>query len=500
MNERAASMAGRRQQLSALSAFNLMCLLVGLAMILPLSAAFGKAPPESFADLAEKLSPAVVNISTSQTVKKQDRDSVPVPEFPPGSPFEDLFRDFFDRNGNGGRQPRKVTSLGSGFVIDPSGIIVTNNHVIEEADKVTVNFVDGSTLPAEVLGRDPKTDIAVLKVKSDKPLAHVNFGDADKARVGDWVLAIGNPFGLGGSLSAGIISARNRDINAGPYDDFIQTDAAINRGNSGGPLFDTQGQVIGVNTAIISPSGGSIGIGFAVPSSLVVPVVEQLKKYGETRRGWLGVRIQTVTDEIAESLSLSSAYGALVAGVTESGPAAKAGLKQGDVIVSFDGRKVEEMRHLPRMVAETDIGKSVPVEVIRDGKKISKRVKIERLEEGDKVASAVVDQNSPVAGKEERKSLGLTLSAITPRLRSTFNIEDGVEGVLVTEVDPNSAAAEKQIRPGDVIVEIGQEEVFRPDDVVGVVNRVTKEDKKSILLGLNRRGDFRFVAVRIDKS
>ncbi len=499
MNDRAVSRVSRFQDFGSRSVEGILFVLVALAICLSSKAALAKAPPETFADLAERLSPAVVNISTSQTIKRQDRDSVPLPEFPPGSPFEDLFRDFFDRNG-GGRQPRRVTSLGSGFVIEPNGIIVTNNHVIEEADKITVNFVDGTTLPAEILGRDPKTDIAVLKVKSDKPLAHVQFGDADDARVGDWVLAIGNPFGLGGSLSAGIISARNRDISAGPYDDFIQTDAAINRGNSGGPLFNTAGQVIGVNTAIISPSGGSIGIGFAVPSSLVVPVVAQLKEFGETRRGWLGVRIQTVTEEIAESLSLTKTHGALVAGVTEGGPAAKAGLKQGDVIVKFDGRLVEEMRNLPRMVAETEIGKLVPVEVIRDGKKIGKQVRIERLEESETVASAAVDNDSPVEGEEERESLGLTLSMITPQLRDTFNIDDNIEGVLVTNVDPDSAAAEKQIRPGDVIVEIGQEEVFRPDDVVNVVRRVTREDKKSILLGLNRRGDFRFVAVRIDKS
>lgn len=500
MNIRSAFVNSRLPKQTVGSQKGIIFFIIALLVLVPTDGAFAKAPPESFADLAERLSPAVVNISTSQTVKRQERDSVPVPEFPPGSPFEDLFRDFFDRNQGGGQQPRRVTSLGSGFVIEADGIIITNNHVIEEADKVTVNFVDGTTLPAEVLGRDPKTDIAVLRVKSDKPLPYVKFGDADKARVGDWVLAIGNPFGLGGSLSAGIISARNRDINAGPYDDFIQTDAAINRGNSGGPLFNTAGEVVGVNTAIISPSGGSIGIGFAVPSSLVVPVVEQLKQYGETRRGWLGVRIQTVTDEIAESLSLVKPHGALVAGVTESGPAAKAGLKPGDVIVTFDGRIVPDMRSLPRMVAETTIGRLVPVEVIRDNKKIKKQVKIERLEEADAVASASVNEKSQVAGKDERKSLGLTLSAITPRLRATFNIEDGVEGVLVTEVDPNSSAAEKQIRPGDVIVEAGQEEVFRPDDVVDVVKRISSETKKSILLGLNRRGDFRFVAVRIDDS
>ncbi len=494
-----ATVVSRHRDFWPQSQWSVLFVAVALIFLMSATTAYSKAPPETFADLAEQLSPAVVNISTSQTIDRQDRGSVPLPEFPPGSPFEDLFRDFFDRNGGNGR-PRRVTSLGSGFVIEPTGVIVTNNHVIEEADKVTVNFSDGTTLPAEILGRDPKTDIAVLKVESDKPLPYVNFGDADKARVGDWVLAIGNPFGLGGSLSAGIISARNRDINAGPYDDFIQTDAAINRGNSGGPLFNTAGDVIGVNTAIISPSGGSIGIGFAVPSSLVVPVVAQLKRFGETRRGWLGVRIQTVTDEIAESLSLSNPQGALVAGITEGGPADKAGLKQGDVIVTFDGRPVGEMRLLPRMVAETDIGKLVAVEVIRDGKKISKRVKIERLEEEETVASASSGPKSSVEGSEERESLGLTLSTITPRLRTTFNIDDDIEGVLVTEVDPSSAAAEKQIRPGDVIVEIGQEEVFRPDDVVNVVKRVVGEDKKSILLGLNRRGDFRFVAVRIDKS
>jgi serine protease Do len=458
-----------------------------------------KGAPESFADLSAQLSPAVVNISTSQTVSRAPEGGAPMPEFPPGSPFEDLFRDFFDK---GQGAPRKVTSLGSGFVVDPNGTVITNNHVIEDADKVTVNFSDGSTLPAEIIGRDPKTDIAVLKVESDKPLPSVPFGNADAARVGDWVLAIGNPFGLGGSVSAGIISARNRDINAGPYDDFIQTDAAINRGNSGGPLFNMEGQVIGVNTAIISPSGGSIGIGFAIPSSLVRPVVAQLQKYGETRRGWLGVRIQTVTEEIAESLSLPTAKGALVAGVTDESPADKAGFEQGDIITKFDGKGVTEMRSLPRIVAETEIGKKVNVELIRNGKVLKKRVEVGRLEETDEVASLSEDEDESSGGVIEHESMGLTLSKLTPTLRDRFNITQETEGVLITSVDPESPAAEKQVRAGDVLVQVGpdMEEVFDPQDVIDVVNKITTSKNQSVLLGLSRAGDFRWVAVRIDRS
>src|SRR4029079_3651356 len=311
--------------------------------------------PDNIADVAEKVIDAVVNISTSQTVEARGGGT---PQLPPGSPFEEFFDEFFKnrRQGEGqtpNRTPRRVSSLGSGFIIDASGIVVTNNHVISDADEVHVILNDGTRLKAEVVGRDQKTDLALLRVKSDKPLKAVKFGDSEKLRLGEWVVAIGNPFSLGGTVTAGIVSARNRDINSGPYDNYIQTDASINRGNSGGPLFNLDGEVVGINTAIISPSGGSIGIGFAVPSKTALGVIEQLKQYGETRRGWLGVRIQVVTEEIADSLGIKPPRGALVAGIDERGPAKPAGIVPGDVIVRFDGTEIREMRDLPRVVADT---------------------------------------------------------------------------------------------------------------------------------------------------
>ncbi|HJS32758.1 MAG TPA: Do family serine endopeptidase, partial [Alphaproteobacteria bacterium] len=322
----------------------------------------GNPPAQGFADLAERLLPAVVNISTTQTVR-QDRNQQQgpqqgpqgerrrgpeVPQFPPGSPFEEFFREFFDRQGRPDAPPRRTQSLGSGFVIDSTGYVVTNNHVIAEADEIKVILHDDTQLAAKVIGRDPKTDLAVLKVEPSKPLTAVKFGNSDQTRVGDWVVAIGNPFGLGGTVTAGIVSARARDINAGPYDDFIQTDASINRGNSGGPMFNLAGEIIGINTAIYSPSGGSVGIGFAIPANLAKPVIDQLRVSGKVRRGWLGVQIQSVTDEIAESLGLNKARGALVARVTENSPAAKGKIESGDVILKFDGKDVTEMRRLPR--------------------------------------------------------------------------------------------------------------------------------------------------------
>ena len=318
--------------------------------------------PENIADVAEQVIDAVVNISTSQRV---DAKLGNMPDLPPGSPMEEFFEEFFkNRRGQGGqgdadRTPRRINSLGSGFIIDPSGVVVTNNHVIADADEIHVILNDGTKLPAELIGKDTKSDLALLRVHPDKPLKAVKFGDSDKLRLGEWVIAIGNPFSLGGTVTAGIVSARNRDINSGPYDNYIQTDAAINRGNSGGPLFNLNGDVIGVNTAIISPSGGSIGIGFAVPSNSAVAVINQLRQFGETRRGWLGVRIQQVTDDIAESLSIKPARGALVAGIDDRGPAKPGGIEPGDVVVKFDGRDIKEMHDLPRIVADTPVGKEV---------------------------------------------------------------------------------------------------------------------------------------------
>ena len=466
--------------------------LVVAVMLSGAGSALARKAPDSFADLAEKLSPAVVNISTKQVVKSPHLNEMP--QFPPGSPFEDLFRDFFDQQ-QGQQRSRRVTSLGSGFIIDAEGIIVTNNHVIAQADEITVNLSDGSQLPAELIGRDPKTDLAVLKVKSDKPLPFVNFGRSDKIRVGDWVLAIGNPFGLGGSVSAGIISAENRNINSGPYDSFLQTDAAINRGNSGGPLFNLDGEVIGVNTAIISPSGGSIGIGFAIPSNITENVVTQLREFGETRRGWLGVRIQSVTDELAESFGLDKARGALVAEVTDGGPAEQAGIRVGDVILSFNDADVPEMRDLPRIVAETQVGKKVQVVVWRDGRKKDFDVTLGRLEDFERAEGVAAAQ--PDKQGSEIADLGLTLIPLNDIVREQFGIPENVEGVAVIDVESSSAAAEKGIRPGDVIVEVAQQEVSSPADVSKKVAEIRKSDKKSVLLLLNRGGDLRFVAVRL---
>lgn len=444
--------------------------------------------PASFADLAERLSPAVVNISTSQTVAAPNR---PAPNIPRGGPFEDLFRDFFER---GQRGPRQVSSLGSGFVIDPAGYIVTNNHVIENADEITANFSDGRSLPATLIGRDPKTDIAVLKVESDAPLPHVAFGSSEAMRVGDWVMAIGNPFGLGGSVSAGIVSARNRDINAGPYDDFIQTDAAINRGNSGGPLFNMDGDVIGVNTAIISPSGGSIGIGFAVPSDLVQNVVAQLREFGETRRGWLGVRIQTVTPEIAEGLGLRDPEGALIADVTTDGPAQKGGIRPGDVVLRFDGRAVRAMRDLPRMVADTPVGKRVEVEVWRRDQRETVTVEVGLLDEGNVVAASMTppDEAAPSAS-----IFGLTLEALTPERRADLDLPEDAEGVVVTGVETDSDAARRGMRPGDLIVEVGQQPVSTPDEVLERVAAARAEDRRSVLFLVQSGGELRFVALSL---
>jgi serine protease Do len=391
-----------------------------------------------------------------------------------------------------------VNSLGSGFVVDPEGIVITNNHVISDADEISVVFSGGDKLRAEIIGRDQKTDIAVLRVKPSKPLKAVKFGDSDKLRIGEWVIAIGNPFGLGGSVTAGIISARNRDINSGPYDNYIQTDASINRGNSGGPLFNMDGEVIGINTAIISPSGGSIGIGFAVPSKNAVAVIDQLRQFGEMRRGWLGVRIQQVTDDIAESLGLKPVRGALVAGVDDKGPAKPAGIEPGDVIVKFDGRDIKEMKDLPRIVADTPVGKDVPVTIVRKGKEETKTVRLGRLEDAEKQQAALRS-----GGKEEEKSvvkkaLGLDLSNLTDDLRRRYKIKDSVKGVVITGVEAGSTAAEKRLNAGDVIVEVAQEVVADADAVQKRIDALKKEGKKSaLLLVANAEGELRFVALSL---
>ncbi len=478
------------------------------AIIMPAAA---RPAPDSFADLAEKLLPAVVNISTTQTLKSDrgQRGGPEMPQFPPGSPFDEFFRDFFEhglpKSGRPDALPRKATSLGSGFIIDPAGYVVTNNHVIADADEITVILHDDTNLKAEVIGRDTKTDIALLKVKADKPLPAAVWGDSDAARVGDWVLAIGNPFGLGGSVTAGILSARQRDINSGPYDDFLQTDASINRGNSGGPMFNMDGQVIGINTAIYSPSGGSIGIGFAIPSALAKSVVSELQHEADhmVHRGWLGVRIQAVTDEIAESLGLDKAHGALVASVNEKGPAEAAGVQPGDVVLSFNGREVTDMRRLPRLVAETAVGANVPLTVWRKRQLTTLQVKVGRLDESDQ-KQANAEPTAKKGGKGDDthvvKTLGLTLSEITPELKDKFSLSDDSKGVVVVDVAKDSSAASKGVRPGDLIMEAAQEEVKSPGDVGSRIDDAKKAGRKSILLLVERQGDLRFVALRLDQG
>jgi len=453
-------------------------------------AAHARSAPDSFADLAEELLPTVVNIATTQMVEGQR-----------GQEFEEFFKEFFERRGVEPPPPndqRRASSLGSGFIIDSSGYIVTNNHVIAEADEITVRLHDDTTLQAKVVGRDEKTDLALLKVESAKPLPAATWGRSEDTRIGDWVVAIGNPFGLGGSVTAGIVSARQRDINAGPYDDFIQTDASINRGNSGGPMFNLDGEVIGVNTAIFSPSGGSVGIGFAIPSSLVKNIIAQLREHGEVRRGWLGVRIQSVTDELAEGLRLDSTHGALVASVTEGGPAQAAGIEQGDVILEFNGRMVPDMRKLPRMVAETPIGEAVEVVVWRKGEKKTFKVDLGELTE-EQVAKA---EAAPEAAVESGNipDLGLALGTITPELRERFGLAEKTEGVVITDVDSAGSGAEKGLRPGDVIVEVDQEQVKTPAEVAERVKKAKSEGYRVVTLLVFREGDFQWVAVRISES
>ena len=426
-----------------------------------------------------------------------------MPQLPPGSPFEEFFDEFFKnrrgQNGQGGgaQTPRRVNSLGSGFIIDASGLVVTNNHVIADADEISVILNDGTTLKAEIVGRDTKTDLALLQVKPDKPLKAVKFGDSDKLRLGEWVIAIGNPFSLGGTVTAGIVSARNRDIQSGPYDNYIQTDAAINRGNSGGPLFNLNGEVIGVNTAIISPSGGSIGIGFAVPSKTAVAVIDQLREFKEVRRGWLGVRIQQVTDEIADSLSIKPARGALIAGIDDKGPAKPAGIEPGDVIVKFDGKDIKEMRDLPKIVAETPVGKDVEVTIIRKGKEEKKTVKLGRLED-EKQAALTPKKDGTEEKTVVKKALGLDLANLTDELRKKHKIKDKVKGVLITGVDANSAAAEKRLSPGMVIAEVQQQPVGSAAELQQRIDKLKKDGKKAVvLLVVTPDGDPSFVALSL---
>lgn len=457
--------------------------------------------PGSFAELIETVKPAVVNISVSGKIGQIGEGLGPqfeMPELPfkmpPNSQLEELFRHYFNRPNKqwqGEAPTGEVQAVGSGFVVDPAGYVVTNNHVIDGADKITVILHDGTRLSADVKGRDHKTDLALLKVEATRPLPYVTFGDSDAARVGDWVVAIGNPFGLGGTATTGIVSARGRDINSGPYDDYIQIDAPINRGNSGGPLFDINGKVIGVNTAIFSPNGGSVGIGFAIPATLAKSVVEQLRAHGKVERGWLGVKIQTVSEDMVKALGLKEAAGALVAEVVVDSPAAKAGIRTGDVITEYNGENVKQMKDLPRLVAETQAEQKVEVKVWRDGKERVLPIVIASTP-ADEVVAATAEQNA-----ESSSKLGLSLAPITPETRQQYRLPESSKGALIVGVRSDSPAAKKGLRAGDVIKMVGQKPVSNPQDVVDEVKEASAKKRDAIVLLIERSGDAQFVAVEL---
>ena len=450
------------------------------------------ARPESLAPLAEQISPSVVNITTSTVVERPTGPQGIVPE---GSPFEDFFNNRRQNEGEDGQRPRRSSALGSGFVISEDGYVVTNNHVIEGADEILIEFFSGQELPAKVIGTDPNTDIALLKVETDVPLSFVPFGDSDGARVGDWVIAMGNPLGQGFSVSAGIVSARNRALS-GSYDDYIQTDAAINRGNSGGPLFNMDGEVIGVNTAILSPNGGSIGIGFSMASNVVTRVVNQLREFGETRRGWLGVRIQDLTENLAEGFGLDSTDGALVNSV-QDGPSKEAGMLDGDVIVNFAGKPVKDTRALVRTVANSPVGETVRVIVLREGKSVTLKVTLGRREDAETAVETSVPAPEEEAAPETKMLLGLNLSVLTDELREELSLEAKQMGLVITEVDETSEAFEKGLRAGDVITEAGQEKIESIVDLDTRLAEVKEAGRKSLLLLVRRGGDPRFVALSL---
>ena len=451
--------------------------------------------PPSFADLAEKVSPAVVSIvitGKTGTGAQPDSPGLQIPQFPEGSPFGDFFRQFRDRQFGtpGDNRRREFRATGSGFIISNDGYVVTNNHVVDHATEIQVVTVDGSRYDAILKGRDPKTDLALLKIDADESLPYVELGDSDHARVGEWVVAVGNPFGLGGSVTAGIISARGRDINSGPFDDFIQVDAPINKGNSGGPLFDSRGRVIGVNTAIYSPSGGNVGIAFAIPSNLAKQIIAELETSGKVVRGWLGVQIQPITDEIADSLELENNHGALVAAVEAGSPAERGGIKPGDVIVSLDGKQLEEFKDLPKLVANTSSGSESTVEVMRQGRTKELTIEIGTMPSDD-VKVALAEQQS-----DDTPRLGVYLAELTPEARQRYQIDREATGVLVAGVEPGSPAARAGIEAGNVISMVGQDTVNSPDDVIARVKQAASEKKSTVLLMVAKDGRQQFVAVK----
>ena len=450
---------------------------------------------ELFAQLAGRVVGVVVNIST-QAPAPPPKTAQDAPQNSPGPSLDEFFRDFFgDKSAPGSPNSGRVASLGSGFIIDPSGLIVTNNHVIATADQITVTLSDDTTFQAQVIGRDAVTDLALLKIDAKTPLPAASWGDSGKTRVGDWVLAIGNPFGLGGTVTAGIISATARDIHSGPYDDYLQTDASINRGNSGGPMFNLAGEVIGINTAIYSPSGGSIGIGFAIPSALSQPIIEQLKATGKVERGWIGARIQPVTDDIAESVGLDKSRGAMIAAIDPGSPAAQSKLQPGDVILSYDGEPIDRSRQLPRLVAASQPDKPVKLTIWRDGKEYETELKV-----------AALDPNRPAPPPPEPEkpkppaaidAFGLKLTKLTPDLRKQFSLPDRVKGVVVLEVPPNSPGAAQGLRPGDLIVGVGRAPVASPEQVPQLAAAARKAGQKKVLVRVEREGNTRFVALPV---
>ncbi len=457
------------------------------------SPAFAAPAPESFAPLAEKVTPAVVNISSVHQGKDGPQPQLPF-EVPKGSPFEEFFRQF----GGPGQRPHQVMGLGSGFIIDPEGYVVTNNHVIDEASGIKVTLSDGKQYDAKLLGADPQTDLALLKIDATDKLPAIEWGDSDALKVGDWVIAVGNPFGLGGSVTVGIVSARSRDIQAGPFDDFLQVDASINQGNSGGPTFDLEGRVIGINTAIASPNGGSVGIGFAIPSNLARPIIEQLRETGQVERGWLGVQVQAVTPELASALGLDAPKGALVSDVIPDSPAERAGLKQGDVILGFGSREVEEMRELPRIVAETPAEKQVELRIWREGREVSERVTIARQDQRARQLALGEDSDAATGAAFLSQTLGATLAPLTDELRQRYRIDEEANGVVVTGIEPGGIAAEQALREGDVIVSVNQEQVGSPEEVEKLAKAAAKDEKKSALLLLvHRGGNQLFVGVNV---